>query len=63
MTSTRNKPVHHNRYMKLYAMIEETGKPLAFHSGFHWGDPSFLQLNRFISMHAHFVRATTGSFT
>ena len=38
--------------MKLYAMIEETGKPLAFHSGFHWGDPSFLQLNRFISMHA-----------
>jgi len=52
VTCTRNKPVHHNQYMKLYAMIEETGKPLAFHSGFHWGDPSFLQLNRFISMHA-----------
>jgi predicted TIM-barrel fold metal-dependent hydrolase len=52
ITCTRNKPVHHNQYMKLYAMIEETGKPLAFHSGFHWGDPSFLQLNRFISMHA-----------
>jgi uncharacterized protein len=52
ITSTRNKPVHHDQYMKLYAMIEETGKPLAFHSGFHWGDPSFLQLNRFISMHA-----------
>jgi len=50
--STRNKPVHHNVYMKLYSMIEESGKPLAFHSGFHWGDPSFLQLNRFISMHA-----------
>jgi predicted TIM-barrel fold metal-dependent hydrolase len=52
IVSTRNKPVHHNHYMRLYSMIEETGKPLAFHSGFHWGDPSFLQLNRFISMHA-----------
>jgi uncharacterized protein len=52
VTSTRNKPVHHDQYMKLYAAIDETGKPLAFHSGFHWGDPSFLHLNRFISMHA-----------
>ena len=52
VVSTRNKPVHHNSYMKLYAMIEETGKPFAFHSGFNWNDPSFLQLNRFISMHA-----------
>ena len=50
--STRNKPVHHNSYMKLYGLIEETGKPFAFHSGFNWNDPSFLQLNRFISMHA-----------
>src|SRR6516162_1478452 len=50
--ATRNKPVHHNTYMPLYSLIEETGKPLAFHSGFHWGDPSFMQLNRFISMHA-----------
>ena len=50
--STRNKPVHHNSYMKLYAMMEETGKPFSFHSGFNWNDPSFLQLNRFISMHA-----------
>ena len=33
-------------------MMEETGKPFAFHSGFNWNDPSFLQLNRFISMHA-----------
>ena len=50
--STCNKPVHHNSYMKLYRLIEETGKPFAFHSGFNWNDPSFLQLNRFISMHA-----------
>ena len=55
--STRNRPVHHNSYMKLYAMMEETGKPFAFHSGFNWNDPSFLQLNRFISMHALSLRA------
>jgi predicted TIM-barrel fold metal-dependent hydrolase len=52
VVSTRNKPVHHNSYMKLYALMEETGKPFSFHSGFNWNDPSFLQLNRFISMHA-----------
>ena len=52
VVSTRNKPVHHNSYMKLYAMMEESGKPFSFHSGFNWNDPSFLQLNRFISMHA-----------
>ena len=28
--ATRNKPVHHDSYMKLYSAIEETGKPLAF---------------------------------
>jgi predicted TIM-barrel fold metal-dependent hydrolase len=50
--SMRNKPVHHNSYMRLYTLIEETGKPLAFHSAPNWNDPSFSQLNRFISMHA-----------
>ena len=42
--STRNKAVHYNSYMNLYAMMEEIGKPFAFHSGFNWNDPSFLQL-------------------
>ena len=50
--AVRHKPVHANQYMRLYSMIEETGKPLAFHAGPHWDDPSFTQLNRFISMHA-----------
>lgn len=50
--STRNNPVHSDVYVRLYSMIQETGKPLAFHSGYHWGDPSFAQLNRFLSMHA-----------
>src|SRR5690606_20849222 len=31
VTSVRHKPVHSNDYMRLYRMIEETGKPLAFH--------------------------------
>ncbi len=52
VTATRNRAVHDNAYMKLYGLLEEIGKPLAFHAGFHWGDPSQLQLNRFLSMHA-----------
>src|SRR6516225_5712785 len=52
ITSTRHKPVHHNHYMRLYAMIEERGKPLAFHAGYHWEDPSLATVNRFLGMHA-----------
>lgn len=52
VTSTRYRAVHDDAYMRLYAMIEETGKPLAFHSGFSWQDQSMIQLNRFLSMHA-----------
>ena len=50
--AVRHKPVHANQYLRLYSMIQETGKPLIFHAGPHWDDPSFSQLNRFISMHA-----------
>jgi uncharacterized protein len=52
VVSTRYRPVHHNSYMRLYAALQATGKPLAFHSGFHWGDESMKQVNRFSSMHA-----------
>jgi hypothetical protein len=38
--------------MRLYAALQETGKPLGFHAGFSWGDPSFQQINRFIGMHS-----------
>ena len=55
--AVRHKPVHHNQYARLYAMIEETGKPLVFHAGPHWDDPSFTQLNRFISDARAVVRA------
>src|SRR5262245_2681215 len=52
VTATRYKSVHHNSYMRLYSAIQATGKPLAFHAGYHWGDPSMMQINRFIGMHA-----------
>jgi uncharacterized protein len=52
VTSTRFRAVHHDAYVPLYAAIQSSGKPLAFHSGFHWGDQSMQQCNRFISMHA-----------
>ena len=52
VTSTRNKPVHHNDYMRLYSMIQERGKPLAFHAGYHWQDPSLATVNRFLGMHS-----------
>ena len=52
VTSTRFRPVHHDSYMPLYSAIQATGKPLGFHSGFHWGDQSMQQCNQFISMHA-----------
>lgn len=50
--STRHAPVHHNKYMRLYRMIEETGMPLSFHAGYHWDDPSLKSINRFLGMHA-----------
>jgi predicted TIM-barrel fold metal-dependent hydrolase len=52
VTSTRYKPVHANEYMRLYAMIEETGKPLAFHAGYHWQDPSLATIPTFLGMHS-----------
>ena len=52
VTSVRNKPVHHNHYMKVYRALEERGLPLGFHAGYYWQDPSMMQINRFGSMHA-----------
>jgi len=52
VTSTRDKAVHHNAYMRTYAMLQERGMPITFHAGFNWNDGSMAQLNRFLSMHA-----------
>jgi predicted TIM-barrel fold metal-dependent hydrolase len=52
VTAARYKPVHDNAYMKLYAMIEESGLPLGFHAAYNWNDQSVAMMNRFISVHA-----------
>ncbi len=52
VTSSRHKPVHSNEYMRLYAMLEEAGQVLGFHTHLNWQDEYTKQLNRFISMHA-----------
>jgi len=52
VTGVRNRPVHDNDYMKTYALIEEMGLPIAFHSGFNWDEPMFRNANRFIAVHA-----------
>jgi len=52
VTSNRYRPVHHNDYMKTYALLEETNLPIAFHGAYNWNDQSMLMVNRFISAHA-----------
>ena len=52
VTSMRNRPVHHNDNMELYALLEELDMPLGFHAAYDWHDGSTAQLNRFISVHA-----------
>lgn len=48
----RRRPVHDNGLMPVYAAIEESGLPLAFHGGVDWEDPMFLTLNRFVAVRA-----------
>ncbi len=52
ITSVRKHPVHHNSNMRLYAKLQEIGKPLAFHAGIDTQNGTMLQLDRFVSMHA-----------
>jgi len=44
--------VHDNAYVKTYALLEEMGKPIAFHAAYNWNDQSLSLTNRFISVHA-----------
>ena len=52
VTSVRYKSVFDNAYMKTYALLEEMGKPLAFHAAFNWLDRMYTNTNRFIVAHA-----------
>ncbi|WP_299450173.1 amidohydrolase family protein [uncultured Pigmentiphaga sp.] len=52
VVSTRYKPIHHNDYVKTYALLEEAGLPIAFHASYHWNDQLISQANKFITAHA-----------
>ncbi len=52
VTAARHRPVHHNAYMKTYALLEEMGLPLGFHAGYNWTEQSMQMMNKFISVHA-----------
>jgi predicted TIM-barrel fold metal-dependent hydrolase len=52
VTCVRYQPIHENRFMKVFAALDERRMPLAFHSAPNWGERSFEQLNRFIGVHA-----------
>jgi len=51
-TGYLKRPVHDTELMRVYAKLEERGKPLGFHAVYNWGDSSLAQLNKFISVHA-----------
>jgi predicted TIM-barrel fold metal-dependent hydrolase len=52
IATTRDNGVHENKYMKLYAALEERGLPLGFHGNYYWLNPSLAKLNRFIGVHS-----------
>jgi hypothetical protein len=52
VTALRYQPIHQNRFMKVFAALNERRLPLAFHSAPNWGERSFEQLNRFLGVHA-----------
>jgi predicted TIM-barrel fold metal-dependent hydrolase len=51
--TARHKQLYDNAYMKTYALVEEMGKPLCFHSQFGGASDQSLNLcNRFMAAHA-----------
>ncbi len=52
VSSLREQPVHHNRYIKIYAALQERGMPLGFHGVTDWQHPTQRLFNRFLSVHA-----------
>ncbi len=52
VTAVRYQPIHQNRFMRVFAALNERRLPLAFHTGPNWTDRPFEQLNRFMAAHA-----------
>lgn len=53
VTSQRQRAVHDNAYMPLYAELERRGLPLGFHASLNWESDQWMRTtNRFLSLHA-----------
>jgi len=52
VTSVRTNAVHENVYAKTYAAIQDSGKVLAFHTGYDWDDPTFGSPSKFVAVQA-----------
>jgi predicted TIM-barrel fold metal-dependent hydrolase len=52
VTSSHNRPVHDNAYMRMYAELEERNLPIAFHGAYNWSEQAFATANRFITVHS-----------
>ena len=52
VTAVRYQPIHENRFVKVFAALNERALPVAFHSGPNWSDRPFEQMNRFLGVHA-----------
>jgi predicted TIM-barrel fold metal-dependent hydrolase len=52
ITGVRYNMVHDNDFARTYALLEEMGKPLAFHAAYNWHNKYMEQMNRFLSVHA-----------
>jgi uncharacterized protein len=52
VTTVRYQPLYQNRWMPMFAALNERSLPLAFHSAPNWGERAFETMNRFIGVHA-----------
>jgi uncharacterized protein len=52
VTTVRYQPIYQNRWMPMFAALDERELPLAFHSAPNWGERAFETMNRFIGVHA-----------
>lgn len=52
ITCLQYEPLHRNRYMKVFAELNERGLPVAFHSAPNWRERPFTVLDSFLGVHA-----------
>jgi predicted TIM-barrel fold metal-dependent hydrolase len=52
ISGIRYNAVYDNVFIKTYKLMEEMGKPLAFHTAYNWHTRDMEQMNKFLSVHA-----------